>query len=483
MPERPSPPDAVTTLTVDVAVVGGGPAGLTAAALLGEGGLRVALIDEADRPGGQFYKRRAEPMADAFGDFRPRGTALIERARAAGVRCLPHTLVWGATDAGTSLLTGDVRTGAAGRVTARATIVATGAFERAVPFPGWLLPGVVTPGFALHLATMDRTAVGRRVVVAGTGPFLLPVAHALLDVGVRIEALLELNHPYRPRLAALGAAGHPARLTEAAGYLLSLAVRGVRVRQGRRVLAAYGDDRVRAVDIGPADPARAGEGVQRVEVDALCVGFGFRPSTELLRLLGCRTGVDPATGEELPVVDQDGATSVDGVYAAGECAGIAGVHAAEVRGELAARAVLRRFGREAPGGARLAAARRRARALDRFAALTRRLYPVPPSLTTSLADDTTVCRCEGVTAGEIRRAAATGWNDLHATKGATRAGMGPCQGRECGHVVAALARRTPGAPAAFSARAPLKPLPVRTVLALDEAGTHAGAEPGEAADG
>ncbi|WP_326595360.1 NAD(P)/FAD-dependent oxidoreductase [Streptomyces sp. NBC_01803] len=467
MPEQQSPP--ALAIDADVAVVGGGPAGLTAAVLLAEGGLRVALIDESDQLGGQYYKRRAAPMVSAFGDFRPEGTALIRRAHAAGVRCLTHTLVWGAGDGATSLLTSDVRTGAAGRVSARATVVATGAFERTAPFPGWLLPGVVTPGFAMHLATMDRTPVGRRVVLAGTGPFLLPVAHALLGVGVRIEALLELNHPYRPGLAALGAARHPARLREAAGYLQSLAAHGVRVRQGWRVLAAHGDDRVRAVDIGPADPAWAAGENRRVEVDALCVGFGFRPSTELLRLLGCRGHVDPATGEELPEVDQDGATSVDGVWATGECVGIAGVHAATVRGELAARAILRHFGRGAAADRSLAAARRRARALDRFAALTRRLYPVPSSLATSLADDTPVCRCEGVTAGEIRRAAATGWNDLHAAKGATRAGMGPCQGRECGHVVAALAAGSPGGAAAFSARAPLKPIPVRTALALGDA--------------
>jgi D-hydroxyproline dehydrogenase subunit alpha len=283
--------------------------------------------------------------------------------------------------------------------------------------------------------------------------------------------LLEYNRPYRPRRDAFGALRHPARLGEAAGYLLTLARHGVRIRQGWRVIAAHGDEeRVRAVDIGPAgDAAGDADGAsRRVEVDALCVGFGFRPSTELARLLGCLTRPEPATGEEVTAVDEDGATSSDGVYAVGECAGIAGVHAALVRGELAARAILRRLGREAPGtgAGGLAAARRRGRALDRFAALSERLYPVPADLATSLADETTVCRCEGVTAGEIRRAAGQGWNDIHGTKGATRAGMGPCQGRECGHLVAALA--APEGPLAFTARIPLKPVPVRTAMALGD---------------
>ncbi|WP_043663540.1 FAD-dependent oxidoreductase [Streptomyces xylophagus] len=448
----------MTESEADVAVVGGGPAGLHAALVLARGGLSVVLLDESDTLGGQYYKRRAEQLTAAFGDFRPRGTELIRQVRDSGVDCRTGTLVWGAEDGGRTLFTSDVRTGALGRINTRATLVATGAYERSLPFPGWTLPGVVTPGFALHLATMDRVPVGQRVVLAGTGPFLLPVACALLEVGARIEALVELNHPYRPGISSIGGAlRQPARLAEAARYLLTLARHGVRVEQGSRVLAAHGDTQVTAVDIGHEDG-----GVWQLETDALCVGFGFRPSTELPRLLGCDTELDPTGTEQLPVVDADGATSVDGLYVAGDCAGIAGVHAAGVRGQLAAHAILRRL---APERARVRVAdlrRRRARALDRFAELADRLYPLPT--TADIPDATQVCRCEGVSAGEIREAAATGWNDLHGTKAATRAGMGPCQGRECGHIVAALAGRGEGTAECFAARMPIRPLPMAATI-------------------
>jgi NADPH-dependent 2,4-dienoyl-CoA reductase/sulfur reductase-like enzyme len=480
MPARPADPG--DPLRCDVAVVGGGPAGLAAAAQLGQAGADVVLLDEAPSLGGQYFKRRQGAVLASYGDYRPAGSRLIGAVRQAGVRCLAGQLVWGVDDDGATLLTADTVSGAGLAITPRACLVATGAYERAVPFPGWQLPGVVTPGYALHLATCDRIPLGQRVVVAGTGPFLLAAACAVLRAGGGVAAVVELNRPYRPGAAALAAARFPARLRELAGYAATLARHRVPVLQGRRVLAAEGDGQVREVLIGPRATPRPGSAAmpagpvpraRRVPVDGIAVGFGFRPATELLRLLGADCAQDEL-GDVFPRLDESGRTSVPGVYAAGEASQIAGLRAALAGGELAATAIAADLGLPAPPAAKRRGAAARLAAERRFAALSARLYPVTPADCVSMPDDTLVCRCEGVRAGELRRAAALGRPDLNAVKAATRAGMGPCQGRQCGTAAMALVAAAGGAGAAraaapaFTARMPVKPVPLTAVTGADQ---------------
>ena len=327
-------------LRCDVAVIGGGPAGLAAAAQLGQAGADVVLLDEAPRLGGQYFKRRAGAVLAAHGDYRPEGTRLIATVHAAGVRCLPGRLVWGVGDDGRTLLTAGLAAGDPLAITPRACIVATGAYERSIPFPGWQLPGVVTPGHALHLARCDLVPLGQRVLIAGTGPFLLAAACAVLRAGGGVVAVAEMNRPYAPGAAALAAGRYPARLAELAGYAATLARHRVPVLQGRRVAAAHGGGHVREVLLD-------GPGARRFAVDALAAGFGFRPATELLRLLGA-DGTQDELGDVYPRLDLLGRTTVPGVYAAGEVAQIAGMRAAMAGGQLAAAAAAADLGLPPP---------------------------------------------------------------------------------------------------------------------------------------
>jgi NADPH-dependent 2,4-dienoyl-CoA reductase/sulfur reductase-like enzyme len=465
------------TVECDVLIVGGGPAGLSAAAVLAAAGRTVTLVDEQPELGGQYYRRPSPAALREYGDHRPEGGRLIAHVRNLGVGCLTGHLVWGMDDDGRTLLA----TGPDGtpvRLRGRYVIVATGAYERTHPFPGWQLPGVTTPGFAQHLAAADGTRVGDRVLVAGSGPFLLPVACSLLDAGARVVGVAEAGRPYRPGLRAVPVLRHPARLRELAGYTARLARARVPLWQGRVVAKAEGRDSVSSVTLAATDdPARP---LRTLDVDAVCVGYGFRPQTELARLLGCDIGSDAVTGDAEPVTDVFGRTSRPGVYVVGEAAGIGGVHQARTRGSLAAAHILVREGSPAaPGRREIARLAARGRALTRFTALSDALYPSPAGLQQTLAgtldDATIVCRCEAVTAGAVRAAAVErAGGDLNATKSWSRAGMGPCQGRFCGFAVAGLVRDAPapaGTPCGvpvFTARQPVRPVPVATLLALGD---------------
>lgn len=449
----------------DAIIIGGGPAGLTASLSLARAGWAVVLVEEQIELGGQYYRRPSPAVVAQHGDHRPAGARLIAAVRAAGVDVRTSTAVWGVDDDQHTLLT--AHDGTQERLTANTIVIATGAYERVLPFPGWQLPGVATPGFAQHLAG-ERVPIGSRVIVAGSGPFLLPVAAALARLGVEVVGVAEAGRPYSLTAGSTVAARYPARLREFAGYLATLVRHRIPIWQERVVVAATSGQHDRIATVTLAHASEPTVPVMTHQVDALCVGYGFRPQCELAQLLGCDVRPDPRSGDLVPIVDQFGrAVQHSGItiWVAGEARGIGGVHAALAEGELVAARIL-----DPTAMTRHCfAAQRRRRRARRFVDWSARLYPAPTELASrlmaALPASTQVCRCEAVTAGVIRSAAVQ-ISDRAALKARTRAGMGPCQGRECSVAVAALS----GATGRETARMPIRPVSLESLGALGAPG-------------
>jgi NADPH-dependent 2,4-dienoyl-CoA reductase/sulfur reductase-like enzyme len=462
-----------------VAVVGAGPAGLAAALAAARRGARVTLIDEAPTPGGQIW--RAERGTRVATPARER----VAEAERLGVEFLAGTLVWGARRDRTLLLTrlpeaAAERATGSGRhapepwaIRPRAIVLATGAHDRPFPFPGWTLPGVLTAGGLQVLAKSHAVAPGSRVVLAGAGPFLLPVACALLDAGAEVLAVAEATRRRAWLRAAPRLRHAPERLAQLARYEATLARARVPRLFGHVVLRADGSERVTRTELSAVDggwrPLPAGR--RSFEVDFLAIGYGFQPNLELARLLGCRLWFAPRERQFVVWRDQRMRTSVDGVFAAGEIGGIGGAELAESEGLIAGVSAAEGTGHpdNAPRATRRA--RRRARRLAAFADLLADLFTPRPGALSSIDGSTQICRCEGVTLDHLDQALAetSMTPTTRGLKSATRIGMGPCQGSICGQLIGRLvAARTGLAPDKVdlpSARPPAKPIPLGTLAA------------------
>ncbi|WP_411111719.1 FAD-dependent oxidoreductase [Streptomyces sp. c-19] len=469
----------------DLAVVGAGSAGLAGAVTAAELGLSVALLDSSPQSGGQFYRH----PAPALGAVRPEAlhhawsafSGLRRRLAESTVDHLSGHHVWSTVREADGTWSVHAVTGADGTAEApalirtRTLLLATGAYERQLPFPGWTLPGVVGAGGAQAMLKSGLVLPGRRVVVAGSGPLLLAVASSLAAAGARVPAVVEaagyLRYARSPRVLA----ANPAKAAEALVHGAALLRHRVRVLPRSAVTEVHGTDRVEAVTISRLDadwrPVR-GTG-RRIVCDALAVGHGLVPQIELATALGCDTRPLPDGTLGLALDDLQ-ETSVPGLWAAGETGGVGGAELARTEGELAGRAVAARLkGRRADAG-RVGELRRRRDRMRAFADVMSAAHAPGPGWSAWLEDDTDVCRCEEVTAGRVREAVTDlGAWDARTVKLLTRAGMGWCQGRMCGSAVACLAAdgRTAEPPAE---RRPFAvPVPLATLAALGGAETEA----------
>jgi len=444
-------------------IVGGGPAGMSAAIAAAECGVASMIVDEGFDLGGQIYRKPTRPDGVPAPDTA--GAALRDRVGSLRELISVRTgaVAWGVFE---SLRVAVSHDGGTELLAPEAVVLAPGAHELVPPFPGWTLPGVMTPGAGQILVKTMGIAPGKRVVVAGTGPFLLAVACQLVRSGVRVSAVLEAT----PRLPWLALPLHgwrtPGVLLDGFKYWSTLVRAGVPVRYGRMVVATSGGECLASVAHAPVDREWRPDTdrVTTEPADALLVGYGFVPRVQLAQMAGCRLEHRPSVGGWMPVRDRDLATTVPGMFAAGDGAGVAGALVAAAEGRLAGLAVAARLGaidawtfaREREPLDRLLGRLVPIRqALDRISALR-------PGLASLTKDDTIVCRCEEVPWGEVREAARAGCAAYRSIKVATRVGMGACQGRFCWPSIARLLAtevgRTPEELGPASARPPVRPV-------------------------
>lgn len=450
----------MTAQTTDVVVIGAGAAGMSAAVAMSAKGLKVVLLDEQGSPGGQIYRGiTLAPLArrDLLGPDYAHGNQLAQALAGSTVQYEKGAAVWQVTrDHQVSYL----RDGRLQTVDARAVLLATGAMERPFPIPGWTLPGVMTAGAAQILLKSSGLAPSEPVVLAGCGPLLYLLGWQYLRAGVPIKALVDTTRPedyWRARRHLFAALRAWPYLRKGLELMRSLRSAGIAHHTGAAQLAVEGDDAAQALTFVASGKS------QRIATRCVLLHQGVVPNIQFSQSLRARHAWDAEQLCFSPVADPWGELDVPGIYVAGDGAGIGGAQAAALQGQLSALGIAAQLGM-------LDSAQRDRDAEPLRATLESnlRIRPFldalyqPKEENRIPADEVMVCRCEEVTAGDLRSFVALGCSGPNQAKSFGRCGMGPCQGRMCGLTVTEVIAKARGVSAQevgyYRIRPPIKPI-------------------------
>jgi len=442
-----------------VAIVGAGPAGVRAAERLVKAGLAPIVIDEGFSAGGQIYRRppggEVKDYSASYGADASRARAIHQAFARIGERIdyRPQTLAWNIRENRLWI----ARDGNAEAIAFDALLLATGALDRSIPVPGWDLPGCYTMGGSQIALKAHGCAIGERVAFVGTGPLLYLVAWQYSKAGATVVSVLD-TAPRGSQLRAIpGLLARPDFLMRGARFRADLARQRIPVHTGATPLRIEGADDVERLVWEDAS------GREHVEtIDAVALGFHLRSETQLADLAGVAFSFDDTLSQWVPQRDASGRTGVRGIYMAGDGARVLGADAAEAGGRLAACAILADLGRavDVQEVERLQASMTK---FERFRDALATAFPWPAALAAGVADDAQICRCENITAGQLREVASLkGAPELNRAKALSRVGMGRCQGRYCGpaaaEILAACQGKSLDAVGRMRGQAPVKPL-------------------------
>ncbi|MGX4730317.1 FAD-dependent oxidoreductase [Pseudomonas corrugata] len=451
--------------TARIAIVGAGPAGIRCAQTLVAAGFRPILIDENRRDGGQIYRRQPEGFtrtyATLYGTEAEKARDLhdsFDRLRPQ-IDYRPDTLVWNLTPGQLCC----VSQGEHLTVDYDALVLCTGATDRLMPVEGWQLGGTYSLGGAQIALKAQAVSIGHQVVFMGSGPLLYLVASQYLKAGANVAAVLDTS-PLGKRILSLPKLmARPRLLFSGMKLLAQLRQAKVPVHLGISPLQILGeaDSGVSGVRVRTA----RGDALT-VDCDAVALGYHLRPETQLADLAGCLLRFDEVSSQWLLATDEEGRTSVSGVYAAGDGSRIRGADAAECAGRLVAMAVLSDLQRPVDA-AQVAEQRQALKVMDEFRLGLARAFPWPAAQAKALPDEAIVCRCEMITAGELRRTVSEkGACEVNRAKAFSRVGMGRCQGRYCAQAGAEVIAAAAGVDVQLVGRqrgqAPVKPLSMLT---------------------
>lgn len=461
----------------EVIIVGSGLAGLVAANILADYNLKILLVDENIHLGGQLLRKIPEELGEypegRLDKVKRIGFEFIKQVKQKKVTLLNKAILMGIYDDREILLEWNRQK--AFSLKYDLLLLATGARERFIPFKGWTLPGVYSTGLVQVLMKSSGVLPARRMLIGGSGLFLLAAGYEYLKNGGHLLGIMEQT-AWLNKIKFLHQIFHQfSKFWEGARYLSLIYRSRVPVKYKRKILEARGDKQVEEVVVGRVDgQGKLISGSEKVyAVESLAVGYGFVANIEAAQLAGCELEYSPDKGGWVVQVNDRLETSVPDILAAGEITGIGGAQKSICEGRLAAYTILEKLGKEeivrlSPGLKKLQ--RERKHHLG-FVKCFNSLYQIDPSSILDLPEETIICRCESVTLKELKEALKMGCHNPNALKVATRCGMGKCQGRICTPIIyellQAMCQKEAGEIGLFNVRPPLKPISLQALQRSD----------------